>query len=144
MHKQPYIRIRNSVIVCSYSLMRIPQCSQGLTRALHLFEQLINDPESYCWLAEGARLLGQQRVCRINVDIHFGQNTVLYCLEGEKLNTALMEISKMVSLARSLPTVYLSNCFCQRHNIYLIQSVNGEVLYRDNMSTHDRLYFCRN
>ena len=76
------------------------QCSPELGRALRLFEQLINDPKNYCRLAEGARLLGEQRVCRIDVDIHFGSNTVLYCLEGEKLSTALTEISKMVSLTR--------------------------------------------
>ena len=61
-----------------------------------LFEELLDSPESYWKLADGARILGERRVCRIDVDIHFSSNTVLYCLEGEKLKTALQEISKMV------------------------------------------------
>ena len=91
----------------TYSMISTPgQCSPELGRALRLFEQLINDPKNHCRLAEGARLLGEQRVCRINVDIDLGQNTVLYCLEGERLSTALT----VVSLTRRFTYVHLCNC----------------------------------
>ena len=74
------------------------QCSAELKRALSLFEKLLNNPDSYCQLADGARILGEKRVCRIDVDIHF-DSYVLYCLEGEKLSTALQKIFEMVRVS---------------------------------------------
>ena len=82
--------------------MHMPQCSPELKGALSRFEWLLNNPESYCQLADGARILGEKRVCRIDIDIHFAQSTVLHCLEGEKLSTALQEISKMVRVYKCI------------------------------------------
>ena len=102
VHVHVYACKSNAYYITSRLLIHMLQSSKELKRALSLFEKLLSNSDSYCQLADGARILGEKRVCRIDVNIHFGQSTVLYCLEGEELTTALQEISNMVRVYKCI------------------------------------------
>ena len=73
-----------------------PQASPSLRSALQAFEWMLTDTSSSCRMAEVARLLGEKRVCKVDVDVCL--SVVFYCLEREELQTALRELAKIVSL----------------------------------------------
>ena len=78
------------------SLPPPPQASPSLRSALQAFEWMLTDTSSSCRMAEVARLLGEKRVCKVDVDVCL--SVVFYCLEREELQTALRELAKIVSL----------------------------------------------
>lgn len=71
------------------------QASPGLRSALQAFEYFLHDTRSSCRMAEAARMLGEKRVCKVDVDVCI--SVVFYCLEREELQTALRELSRIVS-----------------------------------------------
>ena len=46
-------------------------------------------------MAEAARILGEKRVCKVEVDVSLP--VVFYCLEREELQTALRDLAQIVS-----------------------------------------------
>ena len=73
-----------------------PQASPALGSALRSFEVCVSDERSVSRMAEAARILGEKRVCRVEVDAILP--VVFFCLEREELQTALRELSCIVSL----------------------------------------------
>lgn len=71
------------------------QASPGLRSALQAFEYFLHDTRSSCRMAEAARMLGEKRVCKVDIDVCI--SVVFYCLEREELQTALRELSRIVS-----------------------------------------------
>lgn len=67
--------------------------SPGLRSALQAFEYFLHDTRSSCRMAEAARMLGEKRVCKVDVDVCI--SVVFYCLEREELQTALRELSRI-------------------------------------------------
>lgn len=78
-----------------YLLSFSTQASPGLRSALQAFEYFLHDTRSSCRMAEAARMLGEKRVCKVDVDVCI--SVVFYCLEREELQTALRELSRIVS-----------------------------------------------
>ena len=57
-------------------------------------------------MAEAARMLGEKRVCKVDVEMVVGLSVVFYCLEREELHTALRDLSHIVSL-RTISSVHV-------------------------------------
>lgn len=80
---------------CILYFLSSTQASPGLRSALQAFEYFLHDTRSSCRMAEAARMLGEKRVCKVDVDVCI--SVVFYCLEREELQTALRELSRIVS-----------------------------------------------
>lgn len=94
-------------MLCIFTLLQI---SPGVTSLLRSFEKLLIDPTSVFRMAELARMLGERRLCKLQVDIMSLVHTT-YCIEHEKLEDVLRHFREMVSFSlffngilSSLPT----------------------------------------
>ena len=97
--REPLFIINVGVSKLDYSLphsLTHSQVSPALRNSLLSFESVLSDTSSSCRVAEAARILGEKRVCKVDVDLAL--SVVFYCLEREELQTALRELSHIVSL----------------------------------------------
>jgi hypothetical protein len=69
--------------------------SPALRNSLCLFEGFLADAWSSCRMAEAARILGEKRVCKVEVCVAYSLSVVFYCLEREELQTALRDLSRI-------------------------------------------------
>jgi hypothetical protein len=98
--------------------------SPALRHALQSFERFLRDINSSCKMAEAARILGEKRVCKVDVDLCL--RVVFYCLEREELQTALRELSQIVPSRIS--------------QIWTVQSATtGDYMRVGDIATADRL-----
>ena len=74
----------------------ILQVSPGVKQLLSSFESLLADPSSGSRMAEIARMLGEKRMCRLEVDL-FTLPVTIYSVEHEPLQEALHHLQSMVS-----------------------------------------------
>jgi hypothetical protein len=67
--------------------------SPALKSALASFQRCLGSIGSSCRMAEAARILGEKRVCKVEVDVCLP--VVFYCLEREELQTALRDLAQI-------------------------------------------------
>lgn len=75
----------------------LAQISPGVGQLLQSFTDLIQLPSSVFKMAEIARIFGEKRLCRMEVDYLGLQVLDIFCVEHELVLTALTSIQSMVS-----------------------------------------------
>ena len=68
-----------------------------MKQLLSSFELLLSDPSSGSRMAEIARMLGEKRMCRLEVDL-FTLPVTIYSVEHESLREALHHLQSMVRM----------------------------------------------
>lgn len=94
-------------------------------------------------MAEAARILGEKRVCKVDVDMAL--SVVFYCLEREELQTALRELSHIVSLTQEPMWIFLNSLSSLSQapsriaSVWTVQSVtSGHYMRVGDIATADR------
>jgi len=64
---------------------------------LQSFEKLLSDPTSVYRVAELARMFGERRLCKLEVEIMSLLHST-YCIEHEKLGDVLSHFKEMVRI----------------------------------------------
>ena len=83
------------------------QASPGICQVLGAVEALFNDSTRGSRVAELARIIGEKRVCKIELEV-VTLPVIVYCIEHELLESALQPLRTMVS--RGAPSQFPLNC----------------------------------